>query len=88
MFVLEMAQEDVKVAIENNDYKTISEHLYRVNSLSSSDYYFYHHLETKKDIKNTDAKESKRYFRFKSVKALFLHNPVKVKIDCLGNIIQ
>lgn len=40
MFVLEMAQEDVKVAIENNDYKTISEHLYRVNSLSSSDYYF------------------------------------------------
>lgn len=88
MFVLEMMQEDVKVAIENSDYKKISEHLYRVNSLSSSDYYFYHHLETKKDIKNTDAKASKRYFRIKSVKALFLLNPVKLKIDCLGNITQ
>lgn len=88
MFILEMAQEDVKVAIENNDYKKVSEHLYRVNSLSSFDYYFYHHLETKKDIKNADAKKCKRYFRVRSVKALFLLNPVKVKIDYLGNIMQ
>lgn len=88
MFVLDMEQEEVDVAIENIDYKKISEHLYRVNSLSLSDYYFYHHLEAKKDIKNADARDCKRYFRLKSVKALFSHNPIKVKIDCLGNIVQ
>lgn len=88
MFVLEMTQGDVKVAIENSNYKKISEHLYRINSISTSDYCFYHHLETKKDIKNADSKASKRFFRIKSMKALFSLNPVKVKIDCLGNIID
>jgi CRISPR-associated endonuclease Csn1 len=86
MFILGMTDEDVKKAIENNDYKEISKHLYRVQRLSLTDYYFRHHLETKIDD-GESAKISKRYFRIKSLKAFFSLNPFKVKIDCLGNII-
>lgn len=88
MFTLEIPQEEVKEAIRNKDYKKISDHLYRVNNISASDYFFYHHLETKKDIKNENARISKRYFRFKSINTLLSLQPVKVRIDYLGGITE
>jgi CRISPR-associated endonuclease Csn1 len=91
MFILGMADEDIKIAIENNDYKQISEHLYRVQKLSLKpssgqiDIVFRHHLETKL-VDDNNSKISKRYINVQSLKALFSLKPVKVKIDYLGNI--
>ena len=46
MFVFGMPNEDVKFAVENNDYKKISNHLYQVQKISTTNYMFRYHLET------------------------------------------
>lgn len=84
MFILGM-EEDIKIAIESRDYRLISEHLYRVQKLGENDYTFRHHLETNL-VNDNASKMCKRFFRVQSLKALFLLQPFKVKIDNLGNI--
>ena len=86
MFILGMDSKDIKIAIKNNDYKQISKHLYRVQKIATTDYFFRHHLETQITYEE-NARISKRYVRVSSLKALFLLNPFKVKIDYLGNIL-
>jgi len=88
MFILGMSVEDFELAIQQEDKAKLSSYLYLVWSLSESDYWFRHHLETKNaEIKSiSGAKESKRYYRVKSLGALFNLQPIKVKIDNLGNI--
>ncbi len=90
MFILGMSPEEIALANESKDYKAISNKLYLVWSLSESDYWLKHHLETKgSDLKNSyGAKESNRFYRINSLGALFSLMPSKVKIDCLGNIIK
>lgn len=85
MFILEMEEDEVRFAIENNDYKLLSEHLYRVQKLSSSNYWFRHHLETQ-IVDDEKSKKSKRFINVRSLSALFALKPFKVKIDYLGNI--
>ncbi|OCK49528.1 type II CRISPR RNA-guided endonuclease Cas9 [Chryseobacterium sp. CBo1] len=87
MFVLGLLQEDFEAAIENNDKTLLSKHLYLVWSITDGDYFFRHHLETKNtELKKTEgAKESKRYFRL-STKGLIDLNPVKVRLNHLGEI--
>lgn len=88
MFVLGLSKEDFEHAITEKNKPLLSKHLYLVWSISDSDYWFRHHLETKNsDLKNIEgAKESRRYFRFKSVSALTVHNPIKVRLNHLGEI--
>ncbi|SHM10684.1 CRISPR-associated endonuclease Csn1 [Chryseobacterium contaminans] len=88
MFILGLSQEEFDEAIKNNDKSLLSKHLYLVWSISNNDYYFRHHLETKNtELKNIPtAKDSKRYFRFKSVGALVGTNPIKVRLNHLGEI--
>ncbi|MEW5845328.1 MAG: type II CRISPR RNA-guided endonuclease Cas9 [Bacteroidota bacterium] len=85
MFVLGMTREEFADCMTNNDYKAISNKLYRVQKLGSNDYNFRHHLETE-IINDENAKMSKRFFRIASINGLLALNPVKVKIDCIGNI--
>jgi len=85
MFVLGLSSEEYNMAIEGNDCKKISEHLYRVQKIGSTDYTFRHHLETQINDE-LDAKNTKRFFRIKSVSALRAINPNKVKIDILGTV--
>lgn len=85
MFVLGMAEGDLKIAIENGDYRKISEHLYRVQKISSTNYMFRHHLETQ-IIDDDNSKKGKRFINIRSVGALLSLNPFKVKINCLGNL--
>ncbi|MDD2657439.1 MAG: type II CRISPR RNA-guided endonuclease Cas9 [Candidatus Pacebacteria bacterium] len=89
MFVLGMNSEDYSVAVKENNKEELSKHLYLVWSISSCDYWFRHHLETKNaEIKTIDgAKESKRFYRTKSISSFTTLNPLKLKIDCLGEII-
>jgi len=88
MFILGLSQEEFDEALKNNDKSLLSKHLYLVWSISNNDYYFRHHLETKNtELKNiSTAKDSKRYFRFKSVGALVGMNPVKIRLNHLGEI--
>lgn len=88
MFILGLSQDEFDEAIANNDKSLLSKHLYLVWSISNNDYYFRHHLETKNtELKNIPtAKDAKRYFRFKSVGALVGINPVKVRLNHLGEI--
>jgi len=88
MFILGLSNEEFEIAVKENNFPLISKHLYIVWSLSNNDFWFRHHLESKNtELKNINgAKESKRYFRFKSVKSLAEQNPIKIRINHLGKI--
>jgi CRISPR-associated endonuclease Csn1 len=86
LFVLGMTAEEFENAINLNNYRTISDKLYRVQKLGGNDYNFRHHLETQL-VDDVNSKLSKRAIRVNSLGALFLLNPVKVKIDCIGNLV-
>jgi CRISPR-associated endonuclease Csn1 len=85
MFVLGMTSEDIQMAIETNDYKIISDKLYRVQKLAEKNYMFRHHLETQL-IDDSNSQMSKRYLSVRSLGSLFGLNPYKLKIDRLGNV--
>ena len=88
MFILGLSKEEFDEATQQNNKALLSKHLYLVWSLSNSDYWFRHHLETKNtELKNIDGvNESNRYFRFKSFGALSNKNPIKIRINHLGEI--
>lgn len=88
MFVLGLSKEEFDEAILQNNKTLLSKNLYLVWSLSNSDYWFRHHLETKNsELKNViGANESNRYFRFKSIGAFLSKNPIKVRLNHLGEI--
>ena len=66
------------------NYHTISQNLYRVQALSTKDYWFRHHLETS-IVDNNDLKDItwKRIRNTNNLKGI-----VKVRIDHLGNIVK
>lgn len=85
MFVLGMGDDEFNDALAGRDYKSLGEHLYRVQKLATSDYFFRSQYETKlDDTKN--ALSMKKYYRTRSFKALFALNPHKVSISLLGEI--
>ncbi|HET9057164.1 MAG TPA: type II CRISPR RNA-guided endonuclease Cas9 [Chitinophagaceae bacterium] len=88
MFILGLQKDIDEKAIVENNKKLISEYLYLLWSVSENNYWFRHHLETKNsDLKKTHgAKESKRYYLCKSIGAYERLNPIKVKINNLGEI--
>jgi CRISPR-associated endonuclease Csn1 len=88
MFVLELSQEEFDEAVKQNNKPLLSKHLYLVWSISDGDYWFRHHLETKNsDLKKIIwAKESKRYYRFRSLASLIKENPIKIRLNHLGEI--
>ena len=88
MFILGLSQEEFDEAIKNNDKPLLSRHLYLVWSISENNYWFRHHLETKNsDLKKTEGvKESKRLYNIRSLGSLFSLNPIKVRLNHLGEI--
>lgn len=87
MFVLGMEDDAFEDAVHNNDYATISKYLYRVQSVSESDYWFRLHIETQND-KTPSAKLARKYHRIKSLKAFYELHPHKVHISMIGKIIE
>jgi len=86
MYVLGMSEEDYTDTITNNKKDVLSKYLYRVQKIAESNYMFRHHLETEL-IDTNEAKDSKRFINVRSLGALEKHNPKKVRIDVLGNIV-
>ncbi|MDH6342908.1 hypothetical protein M2480_001437 [Parabacteroides sp. PFB2-12] len=89
MIILGADKQLVDEMLSNKDYAKLSEYLYVVWSLSNSDYWFRHHLETKNsELKSVEsAKEAKRYYRSNSVAFFMALAPLKVKINHIGEIV-
>jgi len=91
MFILGLTTEEIEMAFSIKEYRTISDKLYRIQKLSiipssgQLDLTFRHHLETQL-IDDNESKACKRFIKAQSLGAFFILNPVKVKIDCIGNI--
>ena len=86
MVVIGLSDEELQRALEAQNYRKISEHLYRVQKMSSSYYVFRYHLETSvADDKNTSGRIPK-FHRVQSLKAYEERNIRKVRVDLLGRI--
>ncbi|MFP5042162.1 type II CRISPR RNA-guided endonuclease Cas9 [Parasediminibacterium sp. JCM 36343] len=88
MFILGLALENFEQAILENNKSLLSKHLYLVWSVSDNNYWFRHHLETKNSELKTiqGAKEVKRLYNIRSLGAFFQLNPIKVRLNHLGEI--
>lgn len=91
MFILGLTDEEIKLAVGSDNYKWISDHLYRVQKIAIAannktiDIVFRHHLETQIND-STESKQSKRFIRISSIDSFFIYHPCKVRINCLGKI--
>ncbi|MCW3085998.1 MAG: cas9 [Bacteroidetes bacterium] len=88
MFILNLSTEEFEEAIQNNNKSLLSKHLYLTWSISLNKYWFRHHLETKNsELKKTiGAKESNRLIEISSIDGFLKLNPIKIRINHLGEI--
>ena len=86
MVIIGLSDEELQRAFEARDYRMLSEHLYRVQKVSSLYYVFRYHLETSvADDKNTTGRVPK-FHRIVSFKSYEEKNVRKVRVDLLGRI--
>lgn len=86
MVAIGLSDEELQSAVEAQDYRKLSEHLYRVQSLSSKYYVFRYHLETSvKDRTNTSGRIPK-FHRVRNLSDYEKRNVRKVRVDLLGRI--
>ena len=97
MAVVGLPEEEFRRAVDTQDYRTLSEHLYRLKGISSKDYEFHYHLDTddpdetdsskkkKKRVRNTSGRIP-RIYRIRGIGSLQKKNVHKVCVDLLGRI--
>ena len=86
MVVIGLSDEELQRALEAQDYRKLSEHLYRVQAISLGDSLFRYHLETSvKDRKNASGRIPK-FYRVTGLKTYEEKNIRKVRVDLLGRI--
>ena len=94
IFVFNLTKNKIEELLSQKEYYTISNNTYRVQKLATNNYYFRHHLETKVDnkingIKNEMLfKKTRRLILIQSLDSYFNSNPVKIKVNNLGEIIK
>lgn len=85
MFILGLENETIEDALKQNDFRILTQNLYRVQSISESDYWFRLHTETMND-KTSEGKVAKKFYRTKSLKGFGELKPQKVRISLLGQL--
>ena len=97
MAVVGLPEEELRRAVDMQDYRTLSEHLYCLKGISSKDYEFHYHLDTddpdetdsskkkKKRVRNTSGRIP-RIYRIRGIGPLQKKNVRKVRVDLLGRI--
>ena len=97
MAVVGLPEEEFRRAVDTQDYRTLSEHLYRLKRISSKDYEFHYHLDTddpdetdsskkkKKRVRNTSGRIP-RIYRIRGIGPLQKKNVRKVCVDLLGRL--
>ena len=81
-----MENADYHKALEEKDKRSLAEHLYFVQNISSNNYRLRRHVESSYDITDMN-KEDQRFLNIKSIGSFFNSNPHKVKISILGDIV-
>ncbi len=85
MFVHGLKKEEIIELIQGGDYSEISKHLFRVQKITSKDYFFRLHVETKVDDISLLGIKTTKFIRIGNLEKFDF---VKVKINNLGLIIQ
>ena len=93
MFVLGMEDDEFNDAVESQNHAVLSKHLYRIQKLTSHDYFLRYHTETKVDDKYEGVEKGSvvssmlgALVRIQSLGSLLSKFPHKVKIDIMGRI--
>lgn len=86
MFILGLSNEEFDQYINDKNYAILSNHLYRVQKISSSDYFFRKHIDTSVNVFDCYAKIN--MFKRVGTIALIKENPIKVRINYLGEIVD
>jgi len=86
MFILGLKNEAYETAVAERDYSLLNLHMYRVQKITKSDYYFRRHVETVLDD-SPEARLSEKFYRVKSIGAFNKLNPHKVSVSLLGKLI-
>ena len=84
--ILGLEEAAYQKAIDSNDMRTLSDHMYFVQSASFRDYCFRRHVESQYDTNDIN-KEDMRFLRIRSIQDIFNYNPHKVKLTILGDIV-
>lgn len=84
MVLIGLSDEELQRALEAQDYRKLSEHLYRVQKLSAGKYFIRYHLDTDVDEDNRSGRIPKFYQL--SLDAYKKNNVRKVRVDLLGRI--
>lgn len=84
--ILGLEETAYQKAIDSKDVRTLSNHLYFVQSASFRDYRFRRHVESQYDTNDIN-KEDMRFLRIRSIQDIFNYNPHKVKLTILGDIV-
>lgn len=82
MFLLGLKKDEINW--EKPDYDVLKEHLYRVQKLTSGDYFFRKHKSS--TITDNDYKQIRGFGKGKT--GWFTFNPIKVKISVTGKILR
>jgi len=85
MFVHGLTKDEIETLYSNKEYKTISEHLFRVQKIASKYYVLRFHLETKVEDDSLQGLNLGKYLRYSSIGNF---NCIKIRINNLGQIIQ
>lgn len=81
MVIIGLSDEELQRALEAQDYRKLSEHLYRVQKLSAGKYFIRYHLDTDVDEDNRSGRIPKFYQL--SLDAYKKNNVRKVRVDLL-----
>lgn len=85
MFIIGLSDDEINTAIAAGRTELLTEHLYRVQRLSSGDYIFRRHTCTIADT-TKEQTANKNYIRIQSADKYKELNPIKVTVDRLGRI--
>jgi CRISPR-associated endonuclease Csn1 len=94
MFVIGLNREALEEAVGRKDYKLVGQYLYRVQKIAESDYFFRLHIETKVDDKYNEKVDMNlslqlgKMIRIRSLKGWQHKNPIKVRVNNLGQIVK
>lgn len=86
MFILGLSNEEFDQYINDNNYAILSNHLYRVQKLSTNQYFFRKQNDTSSDLSSLYRKIE--YLKQLSIQSLLKENPIKVRINYLGEIVD
>jgi CRISPR-associated endonuclease Csn1 len=86
MFILGLSNEEFDQYINEKNYAIISNHLYRVQKLSTNQYFFRKQNDTSSDLSSLYRKIE--YLKQLSIQSLLKENPIKVRINYLGEIVD